>query len=140
MLCPDCKTPYYPAREELHSLGLPPQDGTRLYRAVGCDRCYDSGYKGRVGLYEILPVNQALQALVLERPTLDRLREHRQTLGLASLYDEGREKVLEGLAATVGGWLWWLCPFVSAWSPLFDVEGGGRCAGCGNGKPLPLHR
>jgi type IV pilus assembly protein PilB len=100
VLCPDCKTPYYPAREELHSLGLPPQDGTRLYRAVGCDRCYDSGYKGRVGLYEILPVNQALQALVLERPTLDRLREHRQTLGLMSLYDEGREKVLAGVTST----------------------------------------
>jgi type II secretory ATPase GspE/PulE/Tfp pilus assembly ATPase PilB-like protein len=67
---------------------------------VGCERCYDSGYKGRLGLYELLPVDRVLQALILERPSIDALRQHAAGTGMPSLYDAGREKVLAGLTTT----------------------------------------
>jgi type IV pilus assembly protein PilB len=98
-LCPDCKAPYYPSLDELRALGFEAHDGVRLYRAVGCDRCYDSGYRGRVGIYEMLSVDRELQALVLERPSIDALRRHRAADRLPTLYEEGREKVLAGLTS-----------------------------------------
>jgi len=99
-LCIDCKTPYYPSREELEALGFLEHDGVRLQRAVGCERCYDSGYKGRLGLYELLPVDRTLQALILERPSIDALRQYAASTGMPSLYHAGREKVLAGLTST----------------------------------------
>ncbi|MFQ5601363.1 MAG: GspE/PulE family protein, partial [Candidatus Krumholzibacteriia bacterium] len=99
-LCPDCRTPYYPSREELEGLGLAQHDGVRLQRPVGCERCYDSGHRGRVGVYELLLVDRALQRLILERPSISQLRQHRAESRLTTIYDEGLKKVLQGITST----------------------------------------
>ncbi len=56
--------------------------------------------EGRLGLYELLPVDRTLQALILERPSIDALRQFAASTGMPSLYHAGREKVLAGLTST----------------------------------------
>ena len=66
-------------------------------RAVGCGHCFSTGYRGRVGLFEILPVDPGLRELILTHASSERVREHTQRLGLKTLREDGRLKVLAGL-------------------------------------------
>ena len=53
-ICPECKTEFYPPKEMMRELGMDDNKNTRLARGKGCSECYDSGFKGRLGLYELL--------------------------------------------------------------------------------------
>ena len=66
-------------------------------RAVGCGHCFSTGYRGRVGLFEILPVDPGLRELILTHAGSERVREHTQRLGMKTLREDGRLKVLAGL-------------------------------------------
>jgi len=95
-ICPDCATEYYPSPAELESLGVPEEKSLRLHRGQGCSACFDSGYRGRIGIYELLLVDADLRCLLLDQPTNDRLRRHQADRDMASLRSEGLRRVLEG--------------------------------------------
>lgn len=95
-LCSECKTYYYPPKEVLEELGVEKDDGIRLSKGKGCPACYDSGYKGRMGIIELLEVDVGLQTLILKNPSIDSLKSHLNKKGYFTLQDSGYQKVLEG--------------------------------------------
>ncbi len=66
-------------------------------RATGCGSCFNTGYRGRVGLFEVLPVDGELRQLILANPDVDRVREYARGAGMKTLREDGRLKVLAGL-------------------------------------------
>jgi type IV pilus assembly protein PilB len=97
-VCPECKTSSVapPALVERH--GLQDRGPIRLLKGRGCPSCYDSGYKGRMGVHEILRVDPGLQRLMIANPTRDQLAEHLKRGGQKTLFDDGLEKALNGLS------------------------------------------
>ena len=77
-LCEQCREPYKPTQEMLQRLEFPEEaienwKDITLYRAVGCTRCNTTGYKGRLGIYEIMPVTEAIERLIVERKSADEI-------------------------------------------------------------------
>jgi type IV pilus assembly protein PilB len=93
-ICPDCKAPYYAPDTELAALGIELGKRHRLYRGEGCQSCYDSGYKGRTGVHELLIMEPTLQSLILENPTIDVIRQHCNQSSYQGLRGAGYRKVL----------------------------------------------
>lgn len=107
-LCPSCKEPYQPDPETAESHGLSPTDS--LYRPKGCAACRDVGYRGRLGIFEVIKVTPALQNLILEHAPIAKLKEAVRKEGMQLLLDNGLDKVRQGLtslqevlAVTLGG-------------------------------------
>jgi type IV pilus assembly protein PilB len=96
-ICPECTTEYYAPKSVLVQLGVDEDEKMRLSRGKGCPACYDSGFKGRMGLYELLEVDQEIQPLILSNPSSDLLRSYVKQRGHKTLKDLGYQKVLEGV-------------------------------------------
>ena len=104
-LCPKCKetvrlTNTTISAEERDFLGAIDPTAS-IGRAVGCGRCYGTGYSGRIGLYEVMPVSREIRELILNHGTADNIRDQAAALGVRSLREDGRLKVLQGIT-TVG--------------------------------------
>jgi type IV pilus assembly protein PilB len=95
-ICPHCKTDYYPPKEALKALGLDEADRAKFSRGKGCPDCMDSGFKGRIGIHEILENNSDLQRLILSNPTIDRIKEYLKTIHHTTLRADGFKKVIQG--------------------------------------------
>jgi type IV pilus assembly protein PilB len=95
--CPHCETPYFPPQAVLKELGIDQNKQVRLSRGKGCQSCYDSGYKGRTAIYELLEMDEGLQALILTNPTTDALRRYTKEKGYKTLKQDGYSKVLKGV-------------------------------------------
>ena len=76
-ICEDCRTEFEPSPEILMELGLPPDDcmGKKFYYGKGCARCNNTGYRGRMGIYELLVMNDELRNMVSAGASTDQLRE-----------------------------------------------------------------
>jgi type IV pilus assembly protein PilB len=103
-LCEGCKEPYQANEEMLQSLGFSDTAVSRwrdtmLYRPVGCSRCNTTGYKGRLGLYEIMLVSEAIERLIVERKSADEINRVAIAEGMVSLRDDGLERVLQGITS-----------------------------------------
>ena len=98
-LCTDCRRRYTPEPETLHAMGLSGEETPPLmfYRAVGCDKCKRIGYRGRVGIYEIMAVTDDLRRLIAQRGSETQLREAAIASGMISLGEDGLLKVKAGL-------------------------------------------
>jgi type IV pilus assembly protein PilB len=96
MLCKHCKRPLKVSEEVLAEHGLA---GAEPYEAVGCSRCGGSGYRGRLGLYEVMSVSERIRALILERASVDEMVEIAVGEGMLRLRDDGLVKVREGLTS-----------------------------------------
>ena len=97
-LCGDCREQYAPTDEELAQLGLLERDGeVSLHRARGCGRCGNSGYRGRVALYEVLPVTAEIRGLI-ECPT-DEILAAAVKAGTTTLRGDGIRLCLEGVSS-----------------------------------------
>ena len=99
-LCITCRQPMAPEPSVLRSIGLTPDDlqGRTLYRAVGCRECRFEGYRGRIGLYELLEMDGRLREATFNGASSMKLREQAKlTGGLKSLLEDGIRKVLEGV-------------------------------------------
>jgi type IV pilus assembly protein PilB len=66
---------------------------------VGCSRCGGSGYRGRVGVYEVMTVSERIRALILERASVDQMVDVAVEQGMRRLRDDGLEKVRQGLTS-----------------------------------------
>jgi len=95
-VCPDCATEYYPSPAELQTLGMTEKSAPRLRRGRGCSACFDSGYRGRTGLYELLAADDELRRLLLANPSIEQLRGIQERGEAATLRSEGLRRVLAG--------------------------------------------
>lgn len=97
-ICPHCKKGYEPTDKELESLGLKRENLKKglLYKGEGCHSCFNSGYKGRLGLYELMPINNAIKKQIVVSPDAIELRQLALKNGMRTLIDHGRQIVLEG--------------------------------------------
>lgn len=93
LLCIDCKEPHEASESECVRLGLPA--GATVHRAVGCDKCHHTGYRGRTGIYELIPVDDALRLLIHEGAGEQKMLEHARKSS-QSIFNDGRDKVLTG--------------------------------------------
>ncbi len=96
VLCVHCKEPYTPSPEELHILGAAAEKTSQIYRAVGCVRCGNKGYKGRCAVMELLVMDSDLDELVARHATSRELRAAAITNGFRPLAEEGLARVLDG--------------------------------------------
>jgi type IV pilus assembly protein PilB len=97
-ICPKCKEAYEPKEEELMELGLLPEDigGRKLYRGRGCDNCHGSGYKGRMAIFEIMVMNDAMRELVMKKASTNILRDEARKAGMRTLRECGLLSIFEG--------------------------------------------
>ncbi len=102
-LCPVCKEPYVASKEMLRKNDFPAEvqdrDDVTLYRAKGCNRCNGTGYKGRLGLYEVMIVSEAIRRLTVERKSADEISRVAVAEGMKTLREDGLDKVLLGLTS-----------------------------------------
>jgi len=95
-ICPECKTEYTPDPKLLASLGADRFKNVKLYRGEGCAHCKGRGYRGRMGVYELLEVTPEIAELVLERASSDAIRQRAIKQGLVTLSESAIRKVLDG--------------------------------------------
>ncbi len=99
VICPQCKEAYSPPVDALRRLGLDPaqHETVRLYRGRGCDHCRGTGYRGRLGVFELMGMNDRLRNLVINGSPVDELRAAAQEDGMRTLRQDGVQKVLSGI-------------------------------------------
>ena len=99
VLCADCKEPYAPDDMALKSIGITPDQvkERQLYRTNGCPNCFNTSYKGRMGIFEIMVLEENLKSLILHTYDSNRIKEEALRLNMVTLRQDGREKVLNGI-------------------------------------------
>jgi len=98
VLCKECREAYHPDEETLERLGFKfdQTDAPTIYRAKGCPKCFNSGYKGRIGIYEFMVLNESLQNMILKTHDSHQIKKEANRQGMTTLYDDGIQKVLNG--------------------------------------------
>jgi type IV pilus assembly protein PilB len=97
-LCVDCRESYWPDDEELAQLGMPEQKGKLyLHRSTGCGRCGDTGFRGRVAVYEVLPIDGVIRRLI--DASTDEIFEAAVQNGMTTLRQDGLRLCLEGVTS-----------------------------------------
>ena len=98
-ICDKCKEETNLTPELLSELELEAKDvsGKKVYKGRGCDNCNNTGYRGRVGLYELLSVNDEIKDLIIESASTELLRDAARRNGMVPLRDAGLERAFEGL-------------------------------------------
>ena len=96
-LCRECREPYEcdPETAKAHGFEL----GQQLYRPKGCDRCRGTGYKGRIGVFEVVRITPHIASLIQSRTPLPALRVAAREQGMKLLIDSGMDKAREGLSS-----------------------------------------
>ena len=98
-LCPTCRQPHAPSDSELRAVGLSAErlGGRTLWKAQGCASCSFTGYRGRVGVYELLELDAALRDMTFRNETAGAVRAQAERTGrLSTLRADGLQKVLAG--------------------------------------------
>jgi type IV pilus assembly protein PilB len=105
-LCPECKEAYEPTPEQLKHVKLKAE---LIYRAKGCPKCNQLGYRGRICIGEVMVINAQIQELINQKASFQRIREVARASGMQTLYESGLRKVEEGttsleeaLSVTIG--------------------------------------
>ncbi len=97
-LCPHCRTAVSLTAQRWQELGLGAAPGKRMdiFEPVGCSKCFGTGYRGRLGLYEVLDVDDDLREIIATGGTVLDIQRHSRTRGVRGLRDDGVQKVLDG--------------------------------------------
>src|SRR5437762_3627561 len=88
-VCPSCATKYYPPDHLLHDAGLGDKAGRPFRKGAGCQQCHDTGYRGRLGVYEVMEVTHELRRMIHRAAPSHELREKCRESGQLSLREEG---------------------------------------------------
>ncbi len=99
VLCTHCKEAYVPEPDFLRKIGVPEGRQIQLYKAVGCDQCQGTGYHGRIGIYELFEVNDAIRDLIRSNPALQLITDEAKKAGMRKLHDDGLAKVVKGITS-----------------------------------------
>ncbi|MDI9433611.1 MAG: type II secretion system ATPase GspE [Planctomycetes bacterium] len=99
-VCPDCKRPMTPAPHELRDLGLESLDehkDAKFFVGEGCSRCFQTGYRGRTGIYEVMLIDEATQEMIYRQETAGQIKRLAVQAGMQTLRMDGARKVLAGI-------------------------------------------
>ena len=96
VLCPWCCEPATYSEQYLKDIGIPLDKAATAHRAVGCDRCRQTGYQGRRAIFEICLVTPQLQEMITRKESNAALKEMAKSQGMRNLRDDGWDKVAEG--------------------------------------------
>lgn len=99
-ICGECKAPYTPTPEMLREIGVQVENLNSLptlYRGKGCKRCVETGYRGRSGIYELMPIDDELRQLILQKVDSSTLKKAPIKRGMRTMRDDGAKKVLAGI-------------------------------------------
>ncbi len=99
VLCEDCKRPYVPDEQSLNALGLSSNEisDKTVYMASGCPKCFQTGYRGRIGIFEIMILTERLKSLIVKSHDSNRIKDEAINSNLVTLRQDGIRKVLKGL-------------------------------------------
>ncbi len=97
-ICADCRTPYEPSSSILSQLGISPYElgDKRFFTGRGCEKCSNSGYKGRKGIYELLDINDTLRDMITDRAPSVVLKQKAIELGMTTLREDGLRNIYDG--------------------------------------------
>ncbi|HEG44266.1 MAG TPA: hypothetical protein ENH94_09480 [Phycisphaerales bacterium] len=97
-VCPNCKQPYKPTEHELRELGILDcsKDAT-FYMGAGCDRCFDTGYRGRTGIYELMTINEDIREMIYKKESAGAIKRKAIGSGMQTLRMDGARKALDGV-------------------------------------------
>jgi type IV pilus assembly protein PilB len=103
-LCTHCCEMYSPSIDELLKARISPEvaavhDGAVFYRKRGCPRCSETGYKGRVGIYQLLAMSETLQTLAASKARREEIERAAIEEGMGTLWDDGMDKVARGVTS-----------------------------------------
>src|SRR5207247_5172607 len=101
-LCSKCREPYNPTPRELESAGFPEfmwEDIGELFRPVGCSACSKTGYRGRIGMYEVMLMTEEIERMVVGRVPSDEIRRSARREGMSTLREDGLDKVRVGMTS-----------------------------------------
>lgn len=93
-ICAHCKEPYTVESDVMEALRL---EVSTVYRGKGCNHCSGTGYRGRIGIFEILNINDDIRDLVMKEATIRELKEKAVSLGMRTLRQDGVSKITKGL-------------------------------------------
>ncbi len=97
-ICTSCKAPLKISDDDLVKYGFDPQvfKGKEIFHGIGCDKCKNTGYSGRIGLFEVLPVTKRIRNMILDRATDDEIEAAAVEEGMITLREAGIRKILRG--------------------------------------------
>jgi general secretion pathway protein E len=98
VLCNNCKKAYVPSAVYLKSIGVSPNyfNESRIYKAAGCEKCFNTGYKGRLGIFEIMVLTEKLKTLILKTFDSNRIKNEAVLEKMRTLRQDGIQKVKKG--------------------------------------------
>lgn len=101
VLCPECKVPYRPTDLELKSLNIPIEEGKNLtfYKPGGCDLCNNRGYRGRIGIYELMEIDEQFRDMIAKKVSSVKLRELAIKTGMQTLQQDAIKKIIQGITS-----------------------------------------
>jgi len=99
VICPKCKQPHSPRETELQSAGITPEQAASatFMKGKGCNHCGNSGYRGRLGIFELLTMSSKIRELAFQGASTQDIRKEAIKRGMTTLYDDGIRKVCEGI-------------------------------------------
>jgi len=97
MICPDCKEKYKPTKEELNDIGLTGEEGIELCRGKGCAKCRKTGYRGRIGIFELMIPDDDLRNLIISKTSSDEIKRKAVESGMIALKGDGISKIRDGI-------------------------------------------
>lgn len=98
-ICNNCRTEYTPAEEQIMELGLRPEDvsGQRFFYGKGCETCNNTGYKGRMGLFEIMTLDDEMRDMIIHHASTQVLRSEAKKRGMRTLRESGLLAIYDGI-------------------------------------------
>ena len=98
-ICPKCKESTVPEGRLLNSLGIRPDQisNATFMRGTGCEHCNNTGFRGRIGVFEMFNVNEEIEQMIYEEVSLVALRERSREMGMRTMREDGIRKVLAGV-------------------------------------------
>jgi len=98
-ICPHCKEDYKPSAKMLTELGIKASQlkKGKLFRGRGCEHCINTGYSGRIGIYELLPMSPEIRKLIMDRADASQIKEAALSQGMKTLMMDGLNKAIEGI-------------------------------------------
>jgi len=98
-VCPDCAAPYEPDEQQIRQLNITPEiaDTANFRKGKGCPSCHGTGYRGRMGIFELLVIDDDLRMMIHGGVSVARIREKARIAGMRTLREDGVRKVIAGL-------------------------------------------
>jgi len=99
LICPQCKKPVHVSEEMFKEMGIGSDTlkGVTIYEGKGCEACNFTGYKGRQGIYEFLPITEEIRDLIIARASAAKIKDKAVEMGMKTLRERGWEKVRRGV-------------------------------------------